>query len=455
MRPAAVVLLLATLPLLTAGRACSTEPLNVLLITLDTTRADRLTPYGLMDASMPALERLAREGIVFDQASTVAPLTLPAHTSLFTGRLPPAHGIRDNSDPRLAGEHVTLAEVLQARGYRTAAFVGSAVLDADRGLAQGFAMYRSAVEPDDRPGSSLQRRGDAVVSDAIAWLGQAPRSPFLLWTHLYDPHRPYDPPEPYRSRFSDPYIAEIAFADAQIGRLIDELDRRELLDRTLVIVAGDHGESLGEHGERNHGIFVYESVLRVPLMMRVPGLPPSRIAALVRLTDVMPTLLELVGVEAPTADGISVAGMMTGAVPDLELEAYAESRYPLRFGWSPLGALRDGRFKVIDAPRPELYDLSRDPFELTNLYEKRRPLADAMIRRLRALQAAAAETSPAEHSEVPGELRQRLSALGYASGSAREPPESGRDLPDPKDCFREEPPSSPAAQRECFARAGR
>ncbi len=416
------------------------RPIGVVLITLDTTRADRLSPYGLMDVSMPHLERLAREGVVFDQASSVAPLTLPAHCSIFTGLFPPAHGVRDNADSALAPEHTTLAEILHGQGFRTAAFVGSAVLDAERGLEQGFTQYRgvsrttlkgratSMVEADAR-----QRRADAVMDDATRWLDGINGRPFFLWTHLYDPHLPYDPPEPFRSRYFDPYIGEIAFADSQIGRLIDALDRHQLLDRTIVIVAGDHGESLGEHGERDHGIFVYESVLRVPLIIRVPGFAPLRIGTPVRLVDVMPTVLDMLDLPAPSMDGVSLVDLMNGSRRRLDLDVFAESRYPERFGWSPLRALRDGRFKLIDAPRPELYDLERDPFEERNIFDERRPLADAMMRRLEALDPGRSVTPDPEKTVVPAALREDLAALGYVTPAPMRVSRNRTSLPDPKD----------------------
>ena len=274
-------------------------PRGMVIITLDTTRADYLPVYGFMDAEMPHLDRLAREGVVFDQATSVAPLTLPAHCSLFTGLFPPRHGVRDNGDRPLSPQHTTLAETVRAHGFSTGAFVGSVVLDADRGLAQGFDTYEGVVDAQvsqRAPGPPRRRPGDEVVTDAIRWIEGIGDSRFFLWAHLYDPHRPYDPPEPFRSRYTDPYLAEIAFADAQIGRLLEALERRKLLDRTIVVVTADHGESLGDHGERDHGIFLYESVLRVPLIIRGPGISPRRLADVVRLVDVMPTALDLLGV---------------------------------------------------------------------------------------------------------------------------------------------------------------
>jgi arylsulfatase A-like enzyme len=416
-------------------------PIGVVIITLDTTRADRLSLYGFMDAPMPHLDRLAREGVVFDQATSVAPLTLPAHTSLFTGLFPPAHGVRDNADGPLSSRFTTLAERLRAQGFRTGAFVGSVVLDADRGLAQGFDHYGGVVKTDasgQAPGPPRQRRGDEVVAEAIRWLDDANDAPFFVWAHLYDPHRPYDPPEPFRSAHADPYIAEIAFADAQIGRVLDALERRNILERTIVVVVADHGESLGDHGERDHGIFVYESVVRIPLIIRAPNVPPRRVGDIVRLVDVMPTVLDLLGLPEEVDDGRSLAELLHGRPLDIELDAYSESRYPLRFGWSPLRTLRAGRYKLIEAPRPELYDLDRDPFEERNLHEDRRDLARALARRLATLARLmpVGESQDARDPVPVEELRERLASLGYLGSAASGPSRAVQELPDPKDCMR-------------------
>ena len=435
---AGVVAALAVAALAGLVRPAEPAPTGLVIITLDTTRADRLSPYGYMNVSLPAIERLAREGVVFDQASSVAPLTLPAHASLFTGAIPPRHGVRDNADPPLDVSHTTLAEVLASRGFRAAAFVASAVLAPDRGLAQGFETYDGASPTEPRTTDAAQRRADAVVDDAIAWLDAAGKSPFFLWTHLYDPHRPYDPPEPYRSTYGhNPYVGEIAFADAQIGRLVDALERLGRLDRTVVVVTADHGESLGDHGERDHGIFVYEEAVRVPLIVRAPGVPAGRVGQVVRLTDVMPTVLHLLGMPAPAMDGVSLAGLLRGDRRDLELEVYAESLYPERFGWSSLRALRSARFKLIDAPRPELYDLGRDPFEERNIYDLRSPLARAMLARLDDLAGRDDASGGTARADPPSDLRERLAALGYVAGPDRQgrAAQSRADLPDPKDCI--------------------
>jgi arylsulfatase A-like enzyme len=429
-------------------------PLGVVLITLDTTRADRLSAYGFMDATMPALDRLARDGIVFDQALSPAPLTLPAHCSLFTGLYPPSHGVSDNADPALAEEYTTLAEVLRARGFRTAAFVGSEVLGPDRGLKQGFEHYDTGGL-----GTSesirRQRPANEVIAQASGWLEQAGDSRFFLWAHLYDAHRPYDPPPPFESMV-DPYIAEITFADSQIARLLEVLERRNLLDRTIVVVAGDHGESLGEHGERDHGIFLYESVLRVPLIMRVPGLPARRIDDLVRLVDVMPTLTDLLGVPDRPMDGVSLVDSMAGRQATLGLHAFSESLYPQRFGWSPLRALREGRFKVIDAPRPELYDIELDPLEQVNIYSHQRAKGDALVSHARALSSRLSARVAAKKGAIPSNVRQSLLSLGYVGSPRVETSSTRESLPDPKDCIGLHPflddqiaPKPPVGSKSC------
>ena len=408
-----IALAAALLVRFSAGGTHRPHPPGVLLITLDTTRADRLSPYGFMDATMPHLERLAREGVVFDQATTVAPLTLPAHVSLLTGLLPPSHGVRDNADIALGDSHTTLAEILRGQGFRTAAFVGSVVLDPGRGLAQGFDEYRGVTANGGPVSANLQRRGDEVTSDAIRWLEGVAESPFLLWTHLYDPHAPYAPPEPFRSAHPDPYIGEIIFADAQIGRLLAALDRLQLSDRTVVVVTSDHGEGLGEHGEPAHGLFLYDSVLRVPLIIRAPSVSPQRTSDTARLIDVVPTVLDLLGLPGQRADGESLVGTLKGRSRG-DVEAYAESLYPLRLGVSPVHALRDGRYKLIDGRQPELYDLERDPFEQRNIFSERRTVGEAMRARLSAI-AGPRELQPFSRrvGELPDELREQLAALGY------------------------------------------
>jgi choline-sulfatase len=423
-------------------------PRAILLVTLDTTRADRLTPYGYMSASMPTFDRLARESVVFDQAISVAPLTLPAHASILTGLLPPSHGLRDNNALPLAPEHSTLAESLHAHGFRTAAFVGASVLASDRGLNQGFDHYNDALGDSFGGSQTHERPASAVVDEALDWLGRTDNESIFMWVHLYDPHRPYSPPEPFASRYAhDPYLGEIAYMDAEIGRLIDVLDQTHP-NHSLVVVAGDHGESLGEHGERDHGIFVYDNVLRVPLIIRSASRQPRRVGSVVRLTDVMPTVLAVAGIVAPKTDGVNLVDVMRGQT--LDLDSYSESYYPKQFGWSPLRVLRDDRFKLIDAPRPELYDLQQDPFETTNLYGERPALVRAMQQRLNVVSRPANAAVHASEVTVDHRVRERLAALGYTMRGAGQPDGSPGSSPDPKDCIDtidEQSPTRPIAHK--------
>ena len=432
----------ATLGRLPGG--LSPADLNLLVITLDTTRADRLGAYGYAAAQTPALDRLAREGVLFEQANTSAPITLPAHSTLFTGRFPPSHGVRDNGGFYLDPAQITLAEVLQQRHVRTGAFVAAYVLDGKWGVNQGFDTYFDNFDLSKYRGISLgdiQRPANEVMDEALKWLDQVRSSRFFGWLHLYDPHTPYEAPEPFRSRFPGrPYDAEIAFTDAQVGRLVTYLDTHDLLDRTLIVVVGDHGESLGDHGEEAHGFFIYESVARVPLIVRTPyaAMQNGRVVDPVRSVDVMPTALDLLGIPAPKSiEGRSLAPLMTGEARELGLEAYAEATYPLHhFGWSDLRALRAGRFKVIAAPRPELYDLETDPHEATNIFEARRTLGDQMLARLqtieRAMQSEGVSTEPS--LEIDPDARERLAALGYVGTFVATTATADRaTLPDPKD----------------------
>lgn len=394
---------------------------GVVLVTLDTTRADRLSPYGFMGVRMPHLERLSREGVLFQQALSVAPLTLPAHASILTGLLPPSHGVRDNADHPLAGTHTTLAETLQGHGFRTGAFVGSVVLQSDRGLAQGFEAYGDVQSPSTAVSPARQRPGNEVVDEAIGWLDGVAGSPFFLWAHLYDAHAPYTPPEGYRS--TDPYIGELMFMDAQLGRLLDALDRLGLAGSTIVVVAGDHGEGLGDHGEATHGLTVYDSVLRVPLIVRAPSIRSRSVTDTVRLVDIAPTVLDLLGVASPASDGVSLVGALRGG--RVYVEAYAESMYPTRMGLPPVRSLRDERFKLIDGPSSELYDLTHDPFEERNAIGGRQRVADAMRARLHAIGGQGRGGPGGDLSmDVPRDVRDRLAALGYVT--AGPPPAAGR-----------------------------
>jgi choline-sulfatase len=428
-RAGLIVLSLVTLAMMWIGLrsvGTSPRPASVILITLDTTRADHLPPYA-GEGSLPAIDRLAREGVVFDQVLAPVPLTLPSHSSLFTGRIPPAHDARVNAT-QLATGLPTLAELLRGAGYRTAAFVGSVVLDSGRGLGRGFDVYRDVNQAAGT--RRLRRPANEVIDDAIGWLAAPDDSPFFMWVHLFDAHAPYSVPEAFEGGNS--YGAAVAFMDSQIARLVAALDGRRMLDRTAMIVTADHGESLGEHGERGHGIFVYEASLRVPLIVRWPGVAPRRVPQLVQLIDIAPTVLALEGVAGPPMDGVNLLPALRGAAPP-DRNGYAESMYPLQYGWSALRTVRAGRFKVIEAPRPELYDLNADPHELQNVFETHAADAQTLLAVLRTFGPADSRPDVSERPDV----RERLASLGYVNPSVKPPPGPPAMWADPKDKIEE------------------
>ena len=417
------------------------RPANLLLVSIDTLRADRLGCYGHTQAQTPYIDALAARGLRFEQATTVTPLTLPAHASLLTGTFPGHHGVRDNGGFYLGEEHRTLAEVLRERGYRTGGFVGAFVLDSRFGIHQGFDRYFDEFDLSKYDGvgmDTVQRSGDVVVAKAVEWLKQDERRPFFAWVHLYDPHAPYEAPEPHRSRFpatmAGAYDAEVAASDAFFGRLLDALASDGRLDETLVVVVGDHGESLGEHREQAHGFFVYDATVRIPLIVAGPGIPTRAVAEPVRIVDVMPTLLDRLGVAAPAeVQGKSL--LPAGRGERLGLVGLSETYYPrYHYGWSELAAIRDGRYKLIAAPRRELYDLREDAGETRDLALEEPQRADILERALRAELARMAGTAAARGPQpIDPETEERLQALGYIGGtqSARHLDERARA--DPKD----------------------
>lgn len=424
-------------------RGVSPSDLNLVVITLDTTRADRIGAYGDSSGATPTIDRLAREGVVFENAIAPAPLTLPAHSTLFTGMDPPFHGVRDNGGYILDAKRLTLAERLEQAGWATGAFVGAFVLDSKFGLDQGFGEYYDRFDINQRPGQGfalgdISRPAAEVVDSALPWMERQAAGRFFVWLHFYDPHSPYEAPEPWRQQYLNrPYLGEIAYVDAQIGRVIAWLDERSLLDRTVIAVIGDHGESLGEHGESTHGLFVYDASLRVPFVIRAPygASRARRVSGIVRTQDVLPTVLSLMGqAPQPGARGTSLVPLMAGATRDLNLDAYSESLYARNhFGWAELQAFRAGRYKLIDAPRPELYDLEQDPGERTNVYDERRTLADRLRLEIRRLAKEADSGESNAPAAIDPETRERLAALGYVGTFTAAAVADGETLPDPKD----------------------
>jgi arylsulfatase A-like enzyme/Tfp pilus assembly protein PilF len=435
---------LAAAVLLLAGAGCGRErPRNVLLVTFDTTRADRLGAYGHAAAHTPHADRLAAEGVRCDDAITTAPITMPAHASLLTGLLPPAHGVRDNGGAALGDGAVTLAERLKARGYATQAFVSAIVLSRRYRLDQGFDGYDDDLWSEDEPRLFMIRdRPAARTTDrALAFLDswharpERERPPFFAWVHFFDPHQPYRPPAEDRRVTKDAYDAEISAADRALGRLVEWLRARGLLDDTWVVLTADHGESLGEHREKTHALFVYDATLRVPLIVRQPKVLPrgAVYAGPVRLIDVVPTLLDGLGLPgASETQGRSLLRELQGRAPPAPQPQYAESLLSeLGFGMAPLYAVRSAGYKFIRAPRPELYDLRADPRELENLYERDRPRAARLDRELQALlDASAARATAPRESPLTRESEEALRALGYVAPAAERAQMAGRD---PKD----------------------
>ena len=441
---------------------------NVLLLTIDTLRADRVGAYGGQVAT-PNLDRLAAEGARFANASGTVPFTLPAHSSILTGTYPPTHGVRENVGYYLDEKLPTVSELLLRGGYTTAAFVSAFVLDARWGIARGFEVYHDEFDIAEMQTANLgdvQRDGKETLAQATQWLrlqaaAQASRSqerPFFLWVHLFDPHDPYTPPEPYKSRYPGrPYDAEVAYTDSLVGELRATLEELGLLDGTLWITTADHGEGLGDHGEQYHGYFVYDTTVHVPLLVRPPlagAADAVVIEDVVSHVDLVPTILEAVGIEAPPhLHGSSLLGNSTGgkqraptasATPETERVVYSESLYPLlHYGWSPLRAVRSRHHKLIAAPRVELYDLRADPDEAVNLASDLVQEARRLERQLAELRARIdpprdAASSEDRQREVDAAALAQLRALGYVAPAGEIDPNAEDDRPraDPKDKLR-------------------
>jgi arylsulfatase A-like enzyme/Flp pilus assembly protein TadD len=435
---------------------------NILLITVDTLRADRVGCYGYTGGTTPNVDALAKEGVVFERAVAQVPLTWPSHASILTGTYPFHNRVQDFTGQPLSEQFRTLAESLKANGYATGAVVSSFVLDRSWGLARGFDDYDDAFSGQDflqKDLALVERRADQSVDHALGWLeshtsqsAQAGKpaeasQPFFLWLHLYDPHSPYDPPEPYRSRFErKPYEGEIAYADSQLGRLVEWLRGApgNLYDRTMIVVLSDHGESLGEHGEKEHGFFVYDSTVRVPLIIkpaRHSEIAPQRVAPAVETIQLAPTVLELAGV----ADAIekqfqaaTLVPLMTGKSTSAARAAYSETMYPASsFGWSPLRGVENARYHYIEAPKAELYDLDSDPQEKANVTEKNANVAARMAAELNQLLAKyppPAQGAGGNGSGANPEVLEKLRSLGYVAYKAPSTPDA--KLADPKDKLR-------------------
>ena len=401
-------------------------------------RADHLGCYGYTKIETPNLDRLAEKGTLFEDAVCQVPITPPSHASMFTGTYPAVHQVRNVAGFSLGGSHPVLAKMLQERGWRTAAFVGSAVLARTTGLHQGFQVYDDKMEASEAGGDSAERPAGLVVDKALEWLAkQSDQAPFFLWVHVYDPHAPYEPPFPFKHQYAKlPYDGEIAYVDRELGRLFEALESRFPLDKTLLIVLADHGEGLSEHGESTHGVFLYDSTLRIPWIMAGPGVPHrKRVQKQARTIDLLPTLVSLLGGEPPSAcQGTSLVPAFSGQDVNTT-RSYAESLIPkIDMGWAELRALRTAKWKYIRAPRPELYNLENDPQELVNVVEQHPGEAEKLERQLRELTLTGAD-KPEEirPNTVSAETERQLRSLGYVSaGSRRHLVLNGKGI-DPKD----------------------
>lgn len=399
----------------------------IILVSIDTLRSDHLPAYGYKGVETPAIERLRRDGIVFEDVWSQCPLTLPSHVSILTGLNPPVHGVRNNIGYRLdAKTHPTLARLLKAQGYATGAAVSAWVLRSPTGLGDSFDFYDDAIEPPpgSKAASQAQRPGPETLSRALAWAETVRDRPFFLFLHLYEPHSPYEPPEPYRSRFAEPYDGEIAAADAVVGALLRKLDEWGIYERSVLILLSDHGEGLMDHGEQEHGILLYREALQVPLILKLPGSvrKGERIRRLASLTDVLPTVVAIAGGSAPK----QIAGRdLLDPSPDPRGPIYGETFYPrIHLGWSELRSMVDGANHYIDGPEPELYDRHADAAEKTNRFSRDSQIARDARRALDRIPADFRVPAAADAEQV-----KKLTALGYLSATSRAI--SGASLPSP------------------------
>jgi len=445
-------LLFFLLVVVTLAAAVPSAPPNIIIITLDTTRADRMGFLGSKSGLTPNLDELAKQGVVFTRAYAQVPLTTPSHAAILTGTYPQFNQIEDLGSP-LAADLPYLPDILHRRGYRTGAFVGAMILDPVNkgapGFERGFDKYDAGFHRR-RPGepryTSLERRAGDVVDRALAWLSKRPAGPFFLWLHFYDAHDPYDPPEPYKTRYaSAPYDGEIAYTDASVGKFLTALRARGLYAGSTIAVMADHGEAFGEHGEQRHGMFLYDETVHVPFLLKLPASRAAgkRVEARVALADVAPTLLQVAGVPVPPAmQGQSLVAWMSSGVragtpagtQAGEHPVYSETNYPHKaFGWSMLRSWRTGKYLYVQAPQKELYDQSSDPNALKNLAADSKAVTGTMESQLTTFQAKTSSEKK-EKTQIDPAQAENLRALGYlASDDNKNTPDIGEAAIDPKD----------------------
>ncbi|GAB4108593.1 MAG: hypothetical protein Kow001_06470 [Acidobacteriota bacterium] len=428
-----------TAPTQQGGEAPPPPPHDIVLVTIDTLRADYLGCYGRKTVHTPELDGLAARGVRFEHAIVQVPLTTPSHACILTGTYPQIHGVRDMGAFILDPKAPTLAEQLRAAGLRTAAFVGAAVLNRRYGLNRGFEVYNDDMagqsEEEKLPGVVAEVRAEVVVERALAWLQSLqPQERMFLWVHVYDPHFPYDPPEPFRG--DDLYGGEVEYTDTQIGRLLAGLKAAGRDRDSLVVVMSDHGESLGEHGEMTHGVFLYDSTMRVPMIMAGPGIGEGQvIRQQVRSIDVTPTILDFLGLEPrPELSGISLLPLAREGQPVRTHYAYMETLYPkTQMRWSELRGMRTDRWKLIVAPKPEFYDLENDPSESENVLSRHPAEADRLQKQVWVVDGPPEARRPIEYRPVDEQTLQELQSLGYASAGASREIIADLSGPDPKD----------------------
>jgi choline-sulfatase len=413
---------------------------NVILITIDTLRADHVGCYGAAAIKTPTLDGIARDGILFEHAISQVPLTWPSHAVILTGTYPFQNGVQDFTGQPLDPKFRSVAQAFRQRGYLTGAVVSAFVLDRTWGLARGFDFYDDAFSPEAfaaKDSGLVDRRAAQSVDRAIAWLKKAQNRPFFFWLHLYDPHSPYDAPEPFGTEYkSHPYDGEIAYADHELGRLIAWLKNARLYDRSAVVVLSDHGESLGEHGESEHGFFIYNSTVHIPLIVKPvvrQGFQASRLSSPVETTAVASTLLQLAGLP-PASEKQFHPGLDLKPSSRSDDPAYSETFYPFSsFGWSPLHALQTSRYHFIEAPNPELYDLTVDLGEKNNIFSQQAATVSVLKDKLQKLLAQNPFRSTGAASGMSPDAQQKLQALGYVSFRSPVAKDAlGRGLPDPK-----------------------
>jgi len=419
-----------------------TEPkkggdVNLLLVTLDTTRADHIGCYGYATAKTATLDSLSKKGVRFSNAYSQVPLTLPSHCSIMTGTYPLYHQVHNNGFYCLGPESLTLAKLLKQSGFKTAAFVSSFTVDSRFGIAQGFDLYDDRFQDEEMlKNFRSERKADKVFSSFSPWLDENFNQKFFCWVHFYDPHLPYDPPSPFKEELHDrPYDGEIAFMDFIIGKILDKLREKNILDKTLIVVAGDHGEALGERREVDHGLFLYDNTLRVPLVFYAERILPGGVvvSSKVRLIDILPTILDLLRISIPQeVQGTSLLPYIMGQKKD-DLPSYIETYFPREnFGWSDLQGLIDGQWKYIQAPRPELYNLKNDPQEESNVFKNKTAISRAEVEKLGDLIKKFSKGIDTTKRTLTSEDQERLRSLGYLGGSLGGA-SPRKNLADPKD----------------------